>query len=119
LRGSQDQDPKAARFGPKFAARRPSGDPKAATIQDAWADWLDLASGDGLAPTDPAAIVARRELPDGRIWGSTSQTLIALAADKAFRYDFRPVPGAWYEVTALFEISGYSDSAVVLAVAAI
>jgi hypothetical protein len=91
-------DSKAARFGPKFAARRPSGDPKAATIEDAWGDWLTLAQGDGLALTDPAAIIARRELPDGRIWGSTSQTLIALAADNALRYDFRPVPGAWYSV---------------------
>jgi Transport and Golgi organisation 2 len=91
-------DPKAARFGPKFAASRPSGDPKAATIQDAWRDWLTLAGGDGLAPADPAAIIARRELPDGRIWGSTSQTLIALARDNELRYDFRPVPGAWQSI---------------------
>jgi Transport and Golgi organisation 2 len=95
-------DPKAARFGPKFAARRPSGDPKAATIEDAWENWLELAAGDGLALTDPAAIIARRELPDGRIWGSTSQTLIALAGDDELRYDFRPVPGTWHEVTVLF-----------------
>ncbi len=94
---------KAARFGPKFAAHRPSGDP-AATIAGAWGDWLKLAVGDGLAVTDPDAIIVRRELPDGRIWGSTSVTLIALATKAgtpAIRYDFLPDPAdpnAWYPV---------------------
>ena len=59
---------KAARFGPKFAARRPSADPDpAATIEGAWGDWLTLGRGDGLTDTDPAAIVVRQELPDGRV----------------------------------------------------
>jgi hypothetical protein len=92
-------DPKAAYFGPKFAARRPSGDP-AETIKNAWGDWLTLSAGDGLPLTDPAAIIARRELPDGRIWGSTSLTLIALGAE-GIRYDFQPVPAdpaTWYPV---------------------
>jgi Transport and Golgi organisation 2 len=94
----------AARFGPKFAAHRPSGDP-AATIADAWGDWLKLAVGDGLEVTDPAAIIVRRELPDGRIWGSTSVTLVALRAPApgtpVIRYDFLPDPAdpaAWYPV---------------------
>jgi hypothetical protein len=94
-------DEKAAWFGPKFAARRPSGDPATASIQDAWGDWLALAAGDGLPATGPGAIVVRRELPDGRIYGSTSQTLIALAADGRLRYDFQPNPQAgatWYPV---------------------
>jgi hypothetical protein len=95
-------DEKAAWFGPKFAARRPSGDP-AATITGAWGDWLALAEGDGLAATDPGAIIVRRELPDGRVYGSTSVTLVALAADGRLRYDFRPDPQAgpaatWYPV---------------------
>ena len=84
-------DEKAQRFGPKFAARRPSGDP-AAALEDAWADWLTLAGGDGLAATEPGAIIVRRELPDGRVWGSTSATLIALARDGGLRYDFQPDP---------------------------
>ena len=94
---------KAARFGPKFAAHRPSGDP-AATIADAWGDWLKLAVGDGLDVTDPAAIIVRRVLPDGRTWGSTSVTLVALATKagtSAIRYDFLPDPAdpnAWYPV---------------------
>ena len=94
---------KAARFGPKFAARRPSGDP-ASGIAAAWGDWLKLAAGDGLDVTDPAAIIVRRELPDGRTWGSTSITLVALAATAgtpAIRYDFLADPAdpnAWYPV---------------------
>jgi hypothetical protein len=95
----QATDPKAARFGPKFAAHRPSADP-AATIKDAWENWLTLADGDGLPDTDPAAVIVRRELPDGRVWGTTSVTLVALGA-KGIRYDFKPVPSdptTWYPV---------------------
>ena len=44
-------DEKAARFGPKFTARRPSGDP-AASLAGAWGDWLPLAAGDGLSAPD-------------------------------------------------------------------
>ena len=94
-----DPQAKADHFGPKFAAHRPSGDP-AATIKDAWGDWLTLADGDGLPVTDPAAIVVRRELPNGWVWGSTSVSLVALAAD-GLRYDFQPVPAdpaTWYSV---------------------
>jgi len=97
-------DEKAAWFGPKFAARRPSGDPDPkTTLTSAWGDWLALAAGDGLAATEPGAIIVRRELPDGRIYGSTSVTLVALAADGRLRYDFRPDPqaaatGTWYPV---------------------
>ena len=94
-------DEKAARFGPKFAASRPSGDPETAALTDAWDDWLALAAGDGLAATEPGAIIVRRELPDGRIYGSTSVTLVALAADGRLRYDFQPDPpdpATWYPV---------------------
>jgi len=96
-------DEKAQRFGPKFAAQRPSGDP-AATIKDAWGDWVTLAAGDDLAGTDPGAIIVRHELPDGRVYGSTSVTLVALAKDGGLRYDFQPEPKippdptTWYAV---------------------
>jgi hypothetical protein len=92
-------EPKALHFGPKFTAARPSGDP-ALTPERAWGEWLTLAAGDGLDPGDPRAIVARRDLPDGRVWGSTSLSLVALGAD-GIRYDFQPRPGAvtgWYTV---------------------
>jgi Transport and Golgi organisation 2 len=94
-----DPRAKAEHFGPKFAAHRPSADP-AGTIKDAWGDWLTLAEGDGLSDTDAAAIVVRRELPDGRVWGTTSVSLVALGRD-GLRYDFQPVPAdatTWYTV---------------------
>jgi transport and Golgi organization protein 2 len=97
--GDPAAEPKAVHFAEKFAAARPSADP-ALGVASAWGDWLTLAAGDGLDPGEPAAIVARRDLPDGRIWGSTSVTLVALAAD-AVRYDFQSRPGdpdAWYPV---------------------
>jgi hypothetical protein len=97
---NQPPDEKAAWFGPKFAARRPSGDP-AAPLGGAWGDWLALAAGDGLPATEPGALIVRRELPDGRIYGSTSVTLVALAADGRLRYDFQPDPpdlATWYSV---------------------
>jgi hypothetical protein len=90
---------KAARFGPKFAAHRPSGDP-AAGLEEAWGEWLTLAAADGLSAADPAAIIVRRDLPDGRVWGTTSVSLVALGAD-GLRYDFQPVPAdpaTWYSV---------------------
>jgi hypothetical protein len=94
------EDPKAVRFGPKFAASRPSGQP-AATLQDAWGGWLTLAAADDPASTEPGAIIVRRELPDGRVYASTSVSLVALAQDGGLRYDFQPVPAdpaAWYSV---------------------
>ena len=93
------EDPKARHFGPKFAAHRPGAAP-AATIQSAWGDWLTLADGDGLPGTDPAAIIVRHDLPDGRVWGTTSLTLVALGPE-GLRYDFQPVPAdaaTWYPV---------------------
>jgi len=101
--GSQKPDPKATRFGPKFAARRPCGDP-AASIKDAWGDWLTLAAPEqspSQSSPEPGAIIVRQELPDGRVYGTTSVSLVALARDGALRYDFQPVPadpGTWYSV---------------------
>ena len=96
---SAHEDAKAVHFGPKFAAHRPDPDP-AATIKDAWGDWLTLAGGDGLPETDPAAVIVRHELPDGRVYGTTSVSLVALGPH-GLRYDFQPVPSdptTWYPV---------------------
>ena len=98
--GDPAAEPKAAHFADKFAAAHPSADP-ALPVAEAWGDWLTLASGDGLDPADPAAIIVRHDLPDGRVYGTTSVTLVALA-DGAVRYDFQPNPGSpdgWYPVT--------------------
>ena len=93
-------DDKAVRFGPEFAARRPSGDPDA-TLTEAWKDWLPLAEADLAGEGQPGDIIVRRELPDGRVYGTTSVSLVALAADGRLRYDFQPVPAdpsSWYPV---------------------
>jgi hypothetical protein len=97
--GDPVAEPKAVHFADKFAAAHPSADP-ALPIAQAWGDWLTLASGDGLDPADPAAIIVRRDLPDGQLYGTGSLTLVALARD-AVRYDFQPHPGrrdGWYSV---------------------
>jgi hypothetical protein len=97
--GDPAAEPKAAHFADKFNAARPPADP-ALPLPQAWGDWLTLAAGDGLDPADPAGIIVRHQLPDGRVHGSTSVTLVALAGD-AVRYDFQPHPGradGWYPV---------------------
>lgn len=91
-------EPKAVRFGPKFAAARPSGRP-GLPLQEAWGQWLTLADGDGLPADAPEALVTRRVLAGGKPWGSTSQTLIALADDD-LRYEFRAIGADWYSVQA-------------------
>jgi len=97
--GDPAAEPKAAHFADKFGAARPPANP-ALPLAQAWGDWLTLAAGDGLDPADPAGIIVRHELPDGRVHGSTSVTLVALG-DGAVRYDFQPHPGradGWYPV---------------------
>ena len=97
--GDPAAEPKAAHFADKFGAARPPADP-ALPLPEAWGDWLTLAAGDGLDPADPAAIIVRHQLPDGRVHGTTSVTLVALAPD-GIRYDFQPRPGSaggWYPV---------------------
>ena len=71
-----------------------------ASVEDAWGGWLPLLNGAGLSPDDPRALIVRRDLGDGRIWGTTSISLIALTPD-GIRYDFTAAPGdpaGWYPV---------------------
>ncbi|MFC7385731.1 NRDE family protein [Sphaerisporangium rhizosphaerae] len=95
---SDDADPRVAFFRPRFAsAARPSA---GGAGEPAWERWRRLASGAGLEVSDPRALVVRRELPDGRVWGTSSITLVALGAGEP-RYDFCPRPGdpaSWYRV---------------------
>jgi transport and Golgi organization protein 2 len=70
------------------------------TVEAAWAPWLPLLNGDGLSTDDPRALIVRREFDDGRIWGTTSISLVAFTPD-GLRYDFTAHPGdpaAWYPV---------------------
>jgi hypothetical protein len=71
-----------------------------ATVDAAWAPWLPLLNGDGLPTDDPRALIVRRDFGDGRIWGTTSISLIAFTPE-GLRYDFTATPGdpaAWYPV---------------------
>jgi hypothetical protein len=81
------------------AAGRPVPGPDGPTAQ-AWGAWLPLLTGDGLATDDPRALIVRRDLGGGRVWGTTSISLVALSPG-VLRYDFTARPGdpdAWYPV---------------------
>jgi hypothetical protein len=102
-RETSDMDHERARiehFLPRLrAAARPAPRP-GVPIAQAWGAWLPLMNGDGLDPSDPRALIVRRDLGEGRIWGTTSISLVALAQD-GLRYDFNASPGdpdAWRPV---------------------
>ncbi|MFF8770187.1 NRDE family protein [Kitasatospora sp. NPDC015120] len=83
---------RAAHFRARFAAEpRPEPRPGAATAEQAWGGWLPIVTGDGLALDDSAALVQRREFGDGRLWGSSSISLLALGGG-GVRYDFAAAP---------------------------
>jgi hypothetical protein len=70
------------------------------TVETAWASWLPLLNGDELSTDDPRALIVRRNFGDGRIWGTTSISLVAFSPE-GLRYDFTAHPGdpaAWYPV---------------------
>ncbi|GAA2730881.1 NRDE family protein [Actinocorallia aurantiaca] len=86
-------------FRPRLlTAARP--EPKDGATADAWGDWLPLAEGDGLEQTDPRALLHRHLTDAGRVFATTSVSLVALSAD-GLRYDFSGRPGdpsAWTAV---------------------
>ncbi|HEY0717552.1 MAG TPA: NRDE family protein [Streptosporangiaceae bacterium] len=70
------------------------------SVEEAWGAWFALVNGGGLTPADPRALIVRRDLGAGRIWGTTSISLVALTPD-GLRYDFTAAPGdpaAWHPV---------------------
>lgn len=70
------------------------------SVAGAWAEWLTLLNGDGLSTDDDRALIVRRDLGGGRIWGTTSMSLVALSP-AGLRYDFTGTPGdpaSWYTV---------------------
>jgi hypothetical protein len=93
---------RVAHFLPKLrAAARPAPRP-GVPVQRAWGAWLPLMNGDGLGRQDPRALIVRRDLGAGRIWGTTSISLVA-ASPGWLRYDFSAAPGdpaAWRPVPA-------------------
>ncbi len=65
-------------------------------------------SGDGLPYEDPAALLVRHELSDGRLFMSLSVSLVALA-EPGVRYDFLPPPDdprTWHPVDIPREARG-------------
>jgi transport and Golgi organization protein 2 len=102
ITGRDQELARIAYFLPRLAAApRPSPRP-GRPVSQAWGDWLPLLDGDGIGPDDPRALIMRRDLGGGRIWGTTSVSLIALWPD-AVRYDFTGTPGdaaAWSPVPA-------------------
>jgi hypothetical protein len=98
--GREHEVARIGHFLPRLrAAARPDPVP-GGPVAAAWGAWLPLVDGDGIGPDDPRALIVRRDLGDGRVWGTTSISLVALAPD-AVRYDFTARPGdpaAWYPV---------------------
>jgi Transport and Golgi organisation 2 len=81
------------------AAARPAPHP-GEPVGQAWGDWLPLLNGAGLPAQDPRALIVRHDFGDGRIWGTTSISLVALSPGGP-RYDFTASPGdpsAWRPV---------------------
>ncbi|HUA31543.1 MAG TPA: NRDE family protein [Streptosporangiaceae bacterium] len=99
----EHEQARLAHFLPRLrAAARPSPGPDGTTAQ-AWGDWVPLLNGDGLAPDDTRALIVRRNLGSGRIWGTTSISVVALG-EAGTRYDFTAAPGdplAWHQVSVV------------------
>jgi Transport and Golgi organisation 2 len=102
LRNAHDiETARVAHFLPRFRdATRPAAAP-GAPAAEAWGTWLPLVNGDGIGPGDARALIVRRDLGGGRVWGTTSISLVALSPE-GVRYDFTGEPGnpvSWYPVT--------------------
>jgi len=91
-------DPLVPHFSPLLRAA-PDADPRPGLpTGQAWRGWTDLLRGDGLSGDDPRALIVRREF-EGRIYGSTSASLVAVGPD-GVRFDFAATPDrpSWSEV---------------------
>lgn len=90
--GREHEVARIAHFLRRFAdAARPEPRP-GLPVREAWGEWLPLVNGDGIGPHDARALIVRRDFADGRSWGTTSISLVALAPGEV-RYDFSGSPG--------------------------
>ncbi|GHJ42880.1 hypothetical protein Cs7R123_02220 [Catellatospora sp. TT07R-123] len=109
LEGRDDQHPgnptspadmaaRVAHFRPLLLAA-PRPDPDDGTTAEAWAGWLPVVEGGGLAPADPRALLIRRTDRERRVFRSQSVSLLAIG-DGTVRYDFTAAPatGTWHRV---------------------
>ena len=92
-------DPLVPHFAPLLAAL-PDPPLAAEDTEKAWGPWLELLRGDGLPPDDPRALLVRKDIDGsepgteqfaGKVYGSGSATLVAIAPDHV-RYDFTGTP---------------------------
>ncbi len=94
-----DADPLVPHFRPLLAATAtpPLGDAHGTAA--AWEGWVELLRGGDLELTDERGLIIEHEF-DGRRYGSTSASLVALGADGRVRYDFTAAPAtpAWSQV---------------------
>lgn len=100
LAGREHELARIKHFLPLLQATAPPQPRPGVPVAEAWGGWLPLLNGDGLSTGDPRALIVRRDLGDGRIYGSTSVSLVALSAN-GMRYDFTGRPGdpdAWQPV---------------------
>jgi uncharacterized protein with NRDE domain len=89
-----------AHFVPRLRAAALPDPRPGAPVAQAWGAWLPLINGDGIGPEDPRALIVRHDVGSGRIYGTTSVSLVAVSQD-GVRYDFTAAPGdpdAWYPV---------------------
>jgi len=91
--------------------QRPEPESGRGTTDEAWADWMRLANGDGLDTSDVRALIGRHDWGEGQVWMTSSVALIGMRADGGVRYDFDPAPGEgaegkWYEVEAAPRTTG-------------
>jgi hypothetical protein len=99
LGADRADDPLVPHFTPLLKAT-PDADPAPGTgSATAWDGWIDLLRGDGLALTDPRALIIAHRFAGGT-YGSTSASLVGLRDDGAVRYDFTATPATpgWYPV---------------------
>ncbi len=81
-----EENERVAFFRPLFARTvRPDA------LDGPWQEWRELATGAGLALDDPRAMIIRRGLPDGRVFGSLSVSLLGVSTE-GVRYDFTDSP---------------------------
>ena len=93
LGADEDADPLVPHFRPVLAR---TGNPPLSAESDtptAWAGWAELLRGDGLALDDPRGLIIAQDV-GGQFYGSTSTSLVGIAADGRIRYDFATTPQA-------------------------
>ncbi len=93
LGADEDADPLVPYFRPVLER---TGQPPLSADSDtatAWAGWAELLRGDGLALDDPRGLIIAQDV-GGQFYGSTSTSLVGIAADGRIRYDFATTPQA-------------------------